>query len=110
MNKPTIAAIAIAVAFTAVGVFVALNEDSDVEASLLDRITVGIINKGKEPITIRSLKINDRKDCIVRMGVIAYSDFKPLVLKTGDIGFYITSCNIVSATVGTDKGVYQFSF
>lgn len=113
MNKPTIAAIAIAVGFTLMSIIVALNEDSDLEVSLLDSITMDITNKGSDPITVQSVQINDRKDCVVRMGfmgIVAYGDFKPQVLKTGDRAFYITSCNIVRATVGTDKGSYKYTF
>lgn len=110
MNKPTIAAIAIAIGFTLVSILVAINEDSDLEVSLLDRITVSITNRGSDPITIQSLQINDRNDCLVRMGIIAYSDFKPQTLKTGDQRFYITSCNVVRATVGTNRGDFQYRF
>ena len=78
----------------------------------IDRIgTVIVTNTGDQPISIKSVIVNNRKDCDVGGGFMpGFGAFRPKTLKVGDRTFVNSLCNIVRVTIDTDQGSATYSF
>ena len=78
----------------------------------IDRIgTVIVTNTGDQPIVIKGVIVNGRKDCDVGGGFIpGLGAFRPQTLKVGDKTFVNSPCNIVRVTFETNQGSATYSF
>ena len=78
----------------------------------IDRVgTVIATNTGNQPISIKSVIVNGRKDCDVGGGFIpGLGPFRPKTLRVGDKTFVNSLCNIVRVTFETDQGSATYTF
>jgi hypothetical protein len=73
--------------------------------------TVIVTNTGSKPIEIKSVVVNDRKDCDVGGGFMpGLGAFRPQTLKVGDRTLVNSMCNIVRVTFETNRGTGTYTF
>ena len=78
---------------------------------------ITIQNRGDRPITINGVGINNLAECTPKQltdqligNPVGNFPQKPQMLRTGEKGVWITSCNTVKATISTDQGSEVFTF
>ena len=113
---PLAAVGAIGLMISLFGLDQSLDLEIEQEASALG-ILLEITNKGKSPISITGLKVNDRDDCAIgpiNLSRIAMGQgpakLSPTELKVGQQLVLGSSCRVVRLRVTTDKGSDTFEF
>lgn len=77
-----------------------------------------VVNVGTNSVTIIKATVNDRADCSVRRTSWLYipgtgddpKPFQPIDLNVGDTVLLVSSCQVVRATLNTNRGSNSSSF
>lgn len=114
-RNAVIIAIAIVVACTTLAVVGLPGSDLGLKVEINSGSLTGVVvtNVGTRPITIRSITINNRKECAESMKLYANALAIPSLPRTIDVGDMtgvLSSCQVIRATIDTDRGSAEYNF
>lgn len=114
-RNAAIIAIAIVIAFATIAIVGSPGSDLGlrVETSSSSLAGVVVTNVGARPITIRSIMINNRKECAESMKLYANALGVPPLPRTIDVGDktgVLSGCQVIRATIDTDRGSAEYNF